>query len=223
MEDYLDIISESPLFYDIPKDEIIKLLEGQCVIKSYSKDERIFEEGSRVTGLHLVLFGSLYAETLRHSGEQNILTYFKVGEVFGDVLMGSDARSPVSVYAAQNVKVLYIPFEFIMEQKNLRENLFQEISQKYFRLHRKIRYLSTRSLRARIAEYLRDCARDFDADTFDSGLSREAMAALLGVNRSALSRELSRMKNDNIISFYKSSFKVNGEKLKDCIIQGAGI
>ena len=37
---------------------------------------------------------------------------------------------------------------------------------------------------------------------------RESLALYIGVNRSALSRELSAMKRDGIIDFYKNSFRL---------------
>ena len=58
---------------------------------------------------------------------------------------------------------------------------------------------------------------DAGGRTFNTSLSREDLAALLGANRSALSRELSRMQADGILSFYKSSFKIeDADKLRDC-------
>ena len=62
-----------------------------------------------------------------------------------------------------------------------------------------------------------DCMSDAGSRTFNTALSREELAALLGVNRPALSRELSRMQSDGILSFYKSSFKIeNPDRLRDC-------
>ena len=41
---------------------------------------------------------------------------------------------------------------------------------------------------------------------------RNSMAAYLGVNRSALSRELSKLKEEGKIDFYKNSFTILNKK-----------
>ena len=226
MTDYLTIIRESRLFYDIPSGEINALLKSLgASTKSYTKNELIIESGSRVFGVRLILSGIVRAENIGAHGLQDILTLFSQGDIFGDVLMSGGALSPVSVYADCAAEILFVSYDAIMKGEGkfhakLRENLFLEISGKYFRLHRKIRYLSARSLRTKIALFILDASSTTaSSSTFDSGISRESLAALLGVNRSALSRELARMREDGIISFFKSSFKVeNAEKLRDCII-----
>ncbi len=49
---------------------------------------------------------------------------------------------------------------------------------------------------------------------FNLPFDRSDMAVYLGVNRSALSRELSLMKKEGIIDFYKNSFSLpQGKKL----------
>ena len=88
----------------------------------------------------------------------------------------------------------------------LRENLIGQIAQKYWAQRRRLGYLSVSSLRGRIAMYLLDCSGG--AATFCLGLSRENMADYLCVNRSALSRELGRMKRDGLIDFYRDTFRI---------------
>lgn len=76
----------------------------------------------------------------------------------------------------------------------LRENLLAEIAEKYWRLRRRAEYLARHSLRARIAAFLLDAAADAGGNTFSLGMRRRDLAAYLGANRSALCRELSRLR-----------------------------
>ena len=68
-------------------------------------------------------------------------------------------------------------------------NLLGEIAGKYWALHRRVNYLSIRSLRGRIAEFLADEMEKRGSTSFMVPYNREELASLLGANRSALSRE----------------------------------
>ena len=93
------------------------------------------------------------------------------------------------------------------------KNLASLMSAQYFRLEKKLRYMSIPSLRDRIIEFLIDCASANAASdyTFSVPFDREGMAQYLNVNRSALSRELSKMKKEHIIDYNKNSFRFLGD------------
>ncbi len=227
LEPYYPLLRRATLFRDMEEEEIARLCRClQCHVQDFEKGEYLFLAEEKITAAGILLEGRTCAESPHLSGEQSIVQTFSPGEMFGDLLMsGGSPGSPVSMRAAESCRVLYLPFDRIMDgcaencaaHRRLRVNLLTEISGKFFRLNRKIRYLSNRSMRGRIAEFLLDCMSDAGSRTFNTSLSREELAALLGVNRPALSRELSRMQSDGILSFYKSSFKIeNPDRLRDC-------
>jgi CRP-like cAMP-binding protein len=165
-----------------------------------------------------VLFRSrINAENVSSDGRRTILASHEPGGVFGDVLMSlPEAASPADILAAEDSEVLLIPFEKLMSgcpnccraHTLLRENLLSEIAEKYWTMRRKIGWLSLHSLRGRVARLLLDEAARRRSDTFSLGCSREELADMLGVNRSALSRELGRMKTEGLLDFYRDSFKL---------------
>ena len=69
-------------------------------------------------------------------------------------------------------------------------------------------YLTEPQLRRRILLFLRDCREEAGCDYFRLPYSRQEMAEVLGVNRSALSRELGRMQREGLLEFYRSSFRL---------------
>ena len=109
------------------------------------------------------------------------------------------------------------PLERIMEgcerhcegHARLRMNLLRESAQKFWQMRRRVTYLSEPSLRRRVLLYLQDCRSRQGSDCFRLSLSREEMAAYLAVNRSALSRELSRLQQEGLIEFYRNSFRLH--------------
>ncbi|MGI6268962.1 MAG: Crp/Fnr family transcriptional regulator [Candidatus Howiella sp.] len=224
---YYALLRRAILFRGIDEEDIARLFGClHCRVQDYEKGEYLFLADERITAAGILLEGRTCAESPHLNGEQSIVQTFAAGEMFGDLLMsGGSSGSPVNMRAAEDCRILFLPFDRIMDgcaencaaHRQLRVNLLTEISEKFFRLNRKIRYLSNRSLRCRIAEFLLDCMSDAGGRTFNTSLSREDLAALLGANRSALSRELSRMQADGILSFYKSSFKIeDADKLRDC-------
>ena len=123
----------------------------------------------------------------------------------------------VSVLSPEGAEVLFLPLERIMEgcerhcegHARLRMNLLRESAQKFWQMRHRVTYLSEPSLRRRVLLYLQDCRSRQGSDCFRLSLSREEMAAYLAVNRSALSRELSRLQQEGLIEFYRNSFRLH--------------
>ena len=122
----------------------------------------------------------------------------------------------MDVIAAQNTAALFLPYRAMMascahaceQHALLRENLLAEIAEKYWRLRRRAEYLARHSLRARIAAFLLDAAADAGGNTFSLGMRREDLAAYLGANRSALCRELSRLRAEGWIDCCRDSVRL---------------
>ena len=213
-----DALFRCGLFRDIPEPDREALLH--CLRprrREYRRGEALWLAGDAVTECAVVLSGRVRAETVSAAGERTVTAIHGPGALVGDVLMATPGvRSPVDVFAAADAAVLFLPFERIMggcaeacpRHARLRENLLSEIAEKFWALRRKIRYLSVRSLRGRIAARLLDEAARTGTDTFSLGGTREDLADLLGVNRSALSRELGRMRAEGLIDCYRDSFRL---------------
>lgn len=214
------------LFQGIAQDELDSLLDclhAQSVF--LEKNAFLWRIGDKVDVCALVLSGSLRAESVDDTGKPSIMAAHGPGALVGDVLMATpQGRSPVYVVANEDCRLLILPYRHIMNgcskccrsHSRLRENLMGEIAQKFWFQRRKAAYLSQRSLRKRIGMYLTDESRSRGSTTFNLGITRENMANLLSVNRSALSRELSRMKSDGLIDCYRDTFRIlNSDFLMD--------
>ena len=135
----------------------------------------------------------------------------------GDVLMATPgSKSPVYVVASEDSELLFLPFHRIMSgcddccgrHTRLRENLVSEIAMKFWAQRQRTLYLSAKSLRQRIAMRLYDEYIRTGSLTFSLGGTREDLADFLGANRSALSREIGRMKSEGILDYYKDTFRI---------------
>lgn len=211
-----EALSRCGLFSGMTAGEVGQLLH--CVgdgVKHYEKNAVLWHPGQQVSACAVVLSGVLRAETVSADGTRTVAAWHRAGALVGDILMASpDRGSPVYVIAAERAAVLLLPFSKVMggcdqccpAHARLRENLIQEIAQKYWTMRQRVEYLSLSSLRERIFAYLTD--RAGDSDTVSLGMTREEMADFLCVNRSALSRELSRMKQAGLIDCYRDTFRI---------------
>ena len=226
MKKYYKIMQKSLPFENFDEEELTEVI-GRLQLSPafYQKGSVIFSQGENVTSAGLLLSGSVIAESVSYSGERRIIQTHKAGGLFGDVLMSSlNHPTPVSLIAKEDVCVLFLNFQKIAEStcvplcRQVLTNMLHGIADKFWFLNRKIAYLSCKSLRGRIAMFLLDSKKEYGTTTFLLPYNRDELAALLGANRTALSRELGRMEKDEIISFYKNSFKIlSTEKLRDCL------
>jgi CRP-like cAMP-binding protein len=92
--------------------------------------------------------------------------------------------------------------------KQLMINMLEIVSDKALGLNRKVNYLSIKSMRGKIAKYLIEEYRKADKVMFEIRYNRNELAEFLNVSRPSMSRELSRMKEEGIIDYHQSTFKV---------------
>ena len=199
--------------------------------RRYARGEALWLTGDTVTACAVILSGSVRAESMSASGERTLTAVHTAGSLVGDVLMATrGGKSPVDIVAAQETAALFLPYGAVMtscgkccaRHDRLRENLLAEIAAKYWALRRRAMYLSKKNLSARLAAFLLDCARDAGSDTFSVGMRREDMADLLGANRSALCRSLSRLRNDGKIECYRDSFRIQDREALSALAAGGG-
>ncbi len=226
-ERYLDILVDNKLFKGIDRKSISSIIDKLDVsISKYDKKDFIAIEGDYLKGVGVVIKGGVLINKTNEAGTSNVVAKFKEGDIFGELAsFGKLKKWPASVIASFNDTVIMFiePSSIVRlyhnnmkESMQLIENLLALISSKAIILNRKLEYMSLKSMRSKIAKYL--LSNKNSGNNFNVNLNRGEMASFLGVSRSSMSRELSRMKKDNIIDYYKQSFKITDiEKLKDCL------
>lgn len=218
MKEYISDLSKTNLFCGIEPCKINGLLgciRARCV--RYKKGEIIVQEGSRVYDFGIIISGSGRAIKEDAEGKLIIITMLKKGSEIGVILAASsDHRSPVSVEILEDSTVLMIPFDHIItrckkacpQHDLLLRNYINIVAEKGLVLHERMDCLLKTTVRKKILTYLIRVSREKESRTFDIPFDRNSMAEYLNIERSALSRELSRMKKGGLIDFHKNSFKL---------------
>lgn len=218
MLDYIKVLMMNPLFEGISEDEIERILAcSDAQKKHYEKLETIVCEHSKMTSIGIILSGGAQATKLDISGKRFVLSNLAVNSVFGDVLsVGSSRVSPVTVTAMERSEVLFVPMDYIItycskmcvHHIRLFRNMLNIVSEKFFELHNRINCIIKPGLREKLMYFLSEASSRADSRIFSIPFSRAELAEYLNADRSAVSRELSKMKKEGIIDYHKNSFKL---------------
>ena len=205
--EYLYSIRKCYLFDNIPVEQLadaIKLMNGR--IKKIEKDDFIVQLGGELPSAGLLLKGRIESSFQNENFDQITMHSFGGGYLFGEALVINNAKnSPVQVRAVEDCIVLFIDLKVIYHsdiQSPLRviltENLIKSLARKNLILNQKVRILSRKSLHERILFYLGTLPKDKNG-WVKIPFNKTVLAEYLGVNRSALSRELGRMQDEEIL------------------------
>lgn len=211
-------VSTLPLFRDINVKEFELLFLAMEMKKTFFESgEVIIRQGDRNVNISIILSGSATAVKNDFYGREEVYTKITKGNVFGEVLAVSGGKeSPVTITATEKTEVLSFEFDKLINndledqgiKAKLLKNLTSELADKYFDLQKRVDCLVSPTLEKKILTYLKEMQSKNKGRSFNIPLNREKLAVYLNTDRSALSRELSRLKKEGIIDFYKNSFKI---------------
>ena len=209
---------KSPLFDGIAPQDMDSMLG--CIgyhIRTYQKGEIISLEEENIEHVGVVLEGAVDMIKEDLWGNRTMLVRAYPEDVFGETFAcGAESLSVVSFQAAQNTKVLFLSFCRVMHtcthacifHQTLIENMVRLIARKNRELMRKVEVVSKKTLREKILAYLSIQAQVQGKNTFEIPLGRVEWAEYLCADRSALTRELAKMKEEGILDYHRNSFKI---------------
>lgn len=216
MKNIFGKIKSNPLFEGIAFEDFEKLLKClSAKTRNYKKDEIILLAGNNVNFVGLILSGSVKIIKEDAHGNATILTKLLALELFGETFACAGVNhSPVTVQTAEDSEILFIDYKRSITScttacpfhTKLIENMLKLISKKNLLLNQKNEILSKRTTREKLLLFF-DNQRG-RAKKFTIPYNREELASHLCVDRSAMSRELCKMRDEGLIDFNKSKFAV---------------
>ncbi|MCI7767057.1 MAG: Crp/Fnr family transcriptional regulator [Oscillospiraceae bacterium] len=214
--EYSEIILSSRLFKGVSEDELSSMLA--CLgakRKKYCKGERIYSSGDVISAIGLVLCGRIHIESADHWGSVSLIAECAPSDIFGEVC-GVMGEMPIDfdVSAAADCDILFLSAGKILcscssacpFHMRVTENLAAALGEKTLALAAKVLHLSKRTIREKLLSYLSEQSKKSGSSEFDIPFNRQQLADYLCSERSALSAELGRLKNDGIIDFKKNHF-----------------
>ena len=208
-------IPASPVFQGITKEEW-REIQASLPMKQESvrKGEVIFHQGEIAREMGLVLMGGVHIESVDLWGNRSILSYVGQGQVFAETYSLTGGPLLVDAVAAVDSQILRIDLSELLREREqsprwnqkLLKNLVTIFAQKNRALSGRIFCTSSKSIRGRVVTYLSAQALEQGSHSFFIPFDRQQLADYLSVDRSALSKELGRMRDEGLLEFRKNYF-----------------
>ncbi|MBP5167517.1 MAG: Crp/Fnr family transcriptional regulator [Oscillospiraceae bacterium] len=218
MKKYLNELKNCALFSGISDGDLPAMLS--CLgarVSEIEKNRVIFEEGSEAKTIGVVLSGAVQLVQDDYYGNRSIVALISPGELFGESFACARVESlPVSVVASADGRVLLLDFSRVVTtcsnackfHSRMIFNLLRLVAEKNLVFNQKIEITSRRTTREKLMTYLMYQAKLNKSSSFTVPYDRQGLADYLGVERSALSAEISRLRAEGIIESRKSEFRI---------------
>lgn len=206
---YLSVLLQNRLFRDFSTEEAEQILA--CLQPRYQeceKGECLLLAGSKLSSVGIVLTGSLSIQRQDADGRVVLVDELSPADSFGEAFVCAGVKAwPVSLWALQKTRVIFLDYTRMLTlcpsacsyHTKLLGNLLAELAQKLIGLNQKLDIVQKSTIRDKLLALFGGYVVSAGANCFTLPFSREELADYLGVNRSALSRELSRMQTDGIV------------------------
>ena len=213
---HTELLLQHDLFEGIPAEalpELLNALGGE--LKRYAAGTDIMRMGRAPIVTGIILTGAVEVSFLNENADQIDMSIFEAGKSFGETMEGANlSASRMFVKALRDTVILRISFRQLYARTECSDphlwrftlNMLRRISQKGIFYQHKIRIMGQKSIRAKLSVYLQAIAGEDGAGLRE--MNQTQLARYLGVERSALSREMSHMRDEGIIDYDRKTLRV---------------
>ena len=203
-------LESSPLFQDISYEEYSRLLTCfQAVQKSFRSDDLIYDFSSpQNDAVGIVERGCAALIRIDEEGVATVMEELGPGGVFGRTLAFAGASGDsLQVVCRTPCDVLFIDYPHILKRCEnacnhhsvLVQNMLRLMSNKAQALSQRVDVLSRRSIREKLLCYFRQLSERAGSNTFTLPFSLSTLADYIATDRSAMMRELKRLREEGAI------------------------
>jgi CRP-like cAMP-binding protein len=208
-----EILCQSPIFRGISPEELSDLFSHiHFQVKTYQKNDLITIGGEICDRLLIIQQGSVKAEMTDYSGKtikiEDMSAPWPLATAF---LFGKENRFPVTVSATTDVEMVSISKPEFLKLMQLNalilNNYLNTISTRAQFLSQKLKFLSFKTIKQKIAHYLLEKAGD-RLQTVEIQQSQGQLAEMFGVTRPSLARTLGEMCQEGLIETDRRYIKI---------------
>lgn len=218
----LNFVSKTALFQGCSREDILNMAKHlNFRTAAYRKGEVIFGMGSIVTDIGLILSGSVRMEHTDLWGNKSILGISSEGGVFAEsyacipdepMLVDAVANEDCDILFI-NVPRLFTPCPVCQSQNRLIQNLVIISAGKNLQLSRRSLHTSPKTIRGRLFSYFSQQVSAQGKHRITIPFDRQQLADYLNLDRSALSKELGKMRKDGLIEYNRNTFEIKTDIL----------
>jgi len=218
MKEFIPVLKRTKLFAGVGEEDIGAMLT--CLgarLRTFKKGEYVLRQGEHLNDILVLAGGSLHIQKDDYWGNRSILGQIGIGEIFGEAYAAPESGTLLNdVIALEDSAVFFFDVKRIITtcssacrfHTRVVQNLFFTISEKNRSLVRKLDYMSKRTTREKLIAYLSEEAKKENSPYITIPFNRQQLADYLSVDRSAMSKELCRMRDEGLLEFEKNQFKL---------------
>ncbi len=218
MKDFVPVLKRTKLFSGVGDDDISTMLS--CLgarLLTYKKGEYVLRQGEHLSDILVLAEGSLHIQRDDYWGNRSILGHIGVGEIFGEAYVAPESGTLLNdVIAVEDSSVFFFEVKRVISTCSsacrfhtmVVQNLFFAISEKNRGLVQKLDYMSRRTTREKLISYLSEEAKKQNSASITLPFNRQQLADYLSVDRSAMSNELCKMRDEGLLEFEKNRFRL---------------
>ena len=216
MREYIPVLNRTKLFAGVGESEISAMLVClQAKHYSYKKGEYVFRQGEYLNNITVLVDGGLHVQSDDYWGNRSIINVITIGEMFGEAYAAPGSGALLNdVVAVEDSTVIFFDVRRILTvcssackfHSLVVQNLFFAISEKNRMLVQKLGHIAKRSTREKLISYLSEESKRQSSPTFTIPFNRQQLADFLSVDRSAMSNELCKLRDEGLLIFEKNKF-----------------
>lgn len=218
MKQNLKILMRSSLFQGVAEHDLEAMLNCLTATeRKYKKNDVILLAGAKVTSVGILMEGSAQITRDDAEGNRTILSELGRADLFAEAYVAAASDEiPITVIATSDCRIVWIPFGKIIGtcsvacdfHRTLVQNMMRVIAMKNILMNEKMRILSCKTTKEKLMTYLSDYSEHVGKDRFKIPFSRNELADFLSVDRSAMSRELSKLREEGYLNYHKNEFEL---------------
>jgi CRP-like cAMP-binding protein len=214
MDNLDSLIKEATLLQELKVEDVKKYLKSNSFkIQSYKEDTVIHFEGESCTNLEIILSGEIVVERIDESGGLLTISEFLSNDILGgNLLFSQHPQYPMTITSKQHSVILEIDkellFQLFCENPSFLRKYLEYVSDHSTILSFKIKSYVNRTIRENILSFLEHEKKKQKSNKIVLNMTKKVLADKIGVQRTSLSRELSKMKNDGLIDFDAESITI---------------
>ncbi len=200
---------ELSIFKDMSEkevDEALKSLGARRI--TFRKDHIIISNLVDDYLIGVIINGKANIVNYDYLGNRDIIDTLEYDNVFGKPFF--NINSDVSIIANTDCKVLFIDANLLVNSNSLYNkinyNINRLLTNKIYSLYEKLEILSRRTIREKLLTYFGNLSKKYHKKTFNLPITYIELADYLSVDRSAMMREIKKLKDEKKI-------KTDGKKI----------
>ncbi len=221
--DVLEIISQVPLFSDLPPEELNRLA-GRGERRAYAAGEVVFYAGDLGHRLYFVGSGSVKIHLDREDGEETVFAIIPAGDLFGEMSLLDGQPRSADATCCEPTELAWLDANTLRDcldrYPHFNRRILERVSRRLREADRQVEVVTALDVYGRVAAQLLDLARAHGVPAAQGteirlGLTQQTLAAMVGSSRESVNKAISAFRKRGFIEMDRERILLlNEEELR---------